>query len=41
MIHFIGAGPGGEDFITLRGARLLGEAGVIIYAGTPGEPGPP
>ncbi|MCI9424195.1 MAG: precorrin-4 C(11)-methyltransferase [Flavonifractor sp.] len=34
MIHFIGAGPGGEDLITVRGARLLGEADVIIYAGS-------
>ena len=34
MIHFIGAGPGGEDLITVRGARLLGEANVIIYAGS-------
>ena len=34
MIHFIGAGPGAEDLITVRGARLLGEAGVIIYAGS-------
>lgn len=34
MIHFIGAGPGGEDLITVRGARLLGKADVIIYAGS-------
>lgn len=34
MIHFIGAGPGGADLITVRGARLLGEADVIIYAGS-------
>lgn len=34
MIHFIGAGPGAEDLITVRGARLLGEADVIIYAGS-------
>ena len=33
MVHFIGAGPGAPDLITLRGARLLGEADVIIYAG--------
>ena len=30
MIHFIGAGPGGADLITVRGARLLGEADCII-----------
>ena len=34
MIHFIGAGPGAEDLITVRGARLLSEADVIIYAGS-------
>ncbi|MDB7816319.1 precorrin-4 C(11)-methyltransferase [Intestinimonas butyriciproducens] len=34
MIHFIGAGPGAADLITVRGARLLREADVIIYAGS-------
>ena len=34
MIHFIGAGPGAADLITVRGARLLGEADTIIYAGS-------
>ena len=34
MIHFIGAGPGAADLITVRGARLLGAADVIIYAGS-------
>ncbi|MEG1747410.1 MAG: precorrin-4 C(11)-methyltransferase [Oscillospiraceae bacterium] len=34
MIHFIGAGPGAADLITVRGAKLLGEADVIIYAGS-------
>ena len=34
MVHFIGAGPGAEDLITVRGAKLLGEADVIIYAGS-------
>ncbi len=34
MVHFVGAGPGATDLITLRGARLLGEADVIIYAGS-------
>ena len=33
MIHFVGAGPGAEDLITVRGQRLLREADVIIYAG--------
>ncbi len=34
MINFIGAGPGAVDLITVRGAKLLGEADVIIYAGS-------
>lgn len=34
MIHFVGAGPGAEDLITVRGKRLLEEADVIIYAGS-------
>lgn len=34
MIHFVGAGCGAPDLITLRGARLLEQADVIIYAGS-------
>lgn len=34
MVHFVGAGSGAEDLITVRGARLLGEADVVIYAGS-------
>ena len=34
MIHFVGAGSGAADLITLRGARLLEQADVIIYAGS-------
>lgn len=34
MIHFVGAGSGAPDLITLRGARLLSEADVVIYAGS-------
>lgn len=34
MIHFVGAGPGGADLITVRGAELLKEADLVIYAGS-------
>lgn len=34
MVHFVGAGSGAVDLITVRGAKLLGEADVIIYAGS-------
>lgn len=33
-VHFIGAGPGAADLLTLRGARLIGEAGLVLYAGS-------
>ena len=39
MVHFVGAGPGAEDLITVRGQRLLQEADVIIYAGSLVNPG--
>ena len=34
MIHFVGAGSGAVDLITVRGMNLLKEADVIIYAGS-------
>lgn len=34
MVHFVGAGPGAPDLITLRGAALLERAGQVIYAGS-------
>ena len=34
MIWFVGAGPGAEDLITVRGQRLLMEADLVIYAGS-------
>ncbi|BAL91961.1 putative methyltransferase [Actinoplanes missouriensis 431] len=33
-VHFIGAGPGAADLITLRGHRLLAAAPVCLYAGS-------
>lgn len=33
-VHFIGAGPGASDLLTLRAVRLLGESPVCLYAGT-------
>ena len=34
MIHFVGAGSGAADLITVRGKNLLEQADVIIYAGS-------
>ena len=34
MVHFVGAGSGAPDLITVRGQRLVMEADVIIYAGS-------
>lgn len=34
MIHFIGAGPGAPDLITVRGAELIARCPVVIYAGS-------
>ncbi len=34
MIHFVGAGSGAPDLITLRGKALLEQADTVIYAGS-------
>lgn len=34
MIYFVGAGPGDKELITVKGARLLKEADVVVYAGS-------
>ena len=34
MVHFVGAGPGAPDLISVRGANMIREADVIIYAGS-------
>jgi len=33
-IHFVGAGPGAADLLTLRAAAMLAAADVVLYAGT-------
>jgi precorrin-4/cobalt-precorrin-4 C11-methyltransferase len=33
-VHFIGAGPGAADLLTVRAVRLLNASAVCLYAGT-------
>lgn len=33
-VHFVGAGPGAVDLITLKGYRQLSQADIVIYAGS-------
>ncbi len=39
IVHFVGAGPGDPELLTLKAARLLREAKVCIYAGSLVSPG--
>jgi len=34
LVHFVGAGPGDPELITVKGQRLLKEADVVIYTGS-------
>lgn len=34
IVHFIGAGPGDPELLTLKGKRLIEEAGLVLYAGS-------
>jgi precorrin-4/cobalt-precorrin-4 C11-methyltransferase len=33
-VHFIGAGPGDPDLITVKGRRLIEQSPVVLYAGS-------
>ncbi|UXA18422.1 precorrin-4 C(11)-methyltransferase [Mycobacterium sp. SMC-4] len=33
-VHFVGAGPGAADLLTVRATQLLGHAEVVLYPGT-------
>ena len=34
MVHFIGAGPGAPDLITVRGQNLIAQCPVVLFAGS-------
>ena len=34
VVHFVGAGPGAADLLTVRATRLLAAAGVVLFPGS-------
>ncbi len=34
VVHFVGAGPGDPELVTVKGARLLKKAAVVVYTGS-------
>ncbi|QGY39918.1 precorrin-4 C(11)-methyltransferase [Pseudodesulfovibrio cashew] len=34
QVHFIGAGPGDPELVTVKGQRLIREADLVLYAGS-------
>jgi precorrin-4/cobalt-precorrin-4 C11-methyltransferase len=39
IVHFVGAGPGDPELLTLKAARLLSECRICVYAGSLVSPG--
>ena len=33
-VHFIGAGPGAPDLLTIRGQKIISKCPVCLYAGS-------